>query len=122
MRDLAEPKVLKAAAAAALVSALACLPQLILWDMRKLPIWYLETILFLGGIVLWAFVFAWHEKYAQQPPVILKIQGRFLLVATGAGLAGALLLYWAVDPTMRARTPEDYPKTVVEWISRTLFS
>src|SRR2546421_126926 len=53
MRDLAQPRVLKAAASAAFVSALASYPRLALWPNRVYPLWYLEALLFLGGTVLW---------------------------------------------------------------------
>ena len=67
MRRLAEPEVLKSAAMAAAAGSLACYPRLALWPGRPYPMWYLEAVLFFGGLVLWAFVFAWHTKYTDQP-------------------------------------------------------
>ena len=72
MRDLAEPEVLKKSIAAAAVSAVACLPRLHAWETRKYPVWYLESVLFLGAIVFWAFVFAWHSKYSGRPLFTLR--------------------------------------------------
>ena len=58
MRNLAQPRVLKLAGIASLVTALACYPRLSLWLNSAAPIWYLEAVIFFCGIVLWGFVFA----------------------------------------------------------------
>src|SRR2546422_6201918 len=109
MRSLAQPEVLRRAAIAASISALVCYPRLSLWANRAYPLWYLEAVLLLGGTVLWAFVFAWHTKYAGRPVFSLKVEPVPLGVATCSGLTAAVVLYFFVDPAMRLRSPEEYP-------------
>ena len=122
MRRLAQPEVLKLATIAALGTALLSGPRLVLWSNRPSPIWYLEAIVFLGSLVLWAFVFAWHEHYTGKPVFTLNIQSGLISSTTLAGLGMAVLLVLFVDPSMRARTPADYPDSYDQWIAMTLFS
>jgi len=122
MRDLARPKVLKWSAAAALVSAAVCYPELSLWTERAKPLWYLESLLCLGGTVLWAFVFAWFPKYANRPVFTLRAGAWVWSLATFWGLATAIVLYRFVDPALHAQKPLDYPANVEQWFARTLFS
>jgi uncharacterized membrane protein len=122
MRSLAQPEVLKSAGAAALISSLACFPRLWLWPNRRYDLWYLEASMFLGGIVLWAFVFAWHTKYTQRPVFTLKPGLEPFLLATLSGVGAAILLHLWLDPSLRLRTPEDYPGTIEQWIALALFS
>src|SRR5258708_40307359 len=86
MRALAEPKVLRSALIAALLSALVCFPRLSLWSTRVYPLWYLEALLFLGGTVLWAFVFAWHTNYTGLPVFTSDVRRGAFLAASCAGL------------------------------------
>lgn len=122
MRSLGRPEVLKSAAAAAFLTALVCYPRLRLAPKLAYPIWYLEAMLFLGSIVLWAFVFAWHTQYSNQPVVTLRVPWASFGWATASGLALAGLLRLWVDPMLRARTPEEYPLTIQQWAANTLFS
>ncbi len=122
MRALAQPEVLRAATIAALASSVASYPRLSQWSTRIYPLWYLEALLFLGGIVLWAFVFAWHTKYTQRRVFTLNLGLAPLGLATFSGILLGLLLHLFVDPALRARTPEDYPATVEQWLAMTLFS
>ena len=122
MRSLARAEVIKSAMVAAGISAVLCAPRLLLWPERKYPLWYLEALLFLGGTVLWAFVFAWHTQYSGRPVFVLKVEKGLVAGVTVAGIVAALLFTMLVDPVMRARTPEDYPTNADEWISRVLFS
>jgi len=122
VRSLAQPEVLKSAAAAALLSALACYPRLFLWLKRPYALWYLEAVLFLCGIVLWAFVFGWHTKYTGRPVFTFKVGPVPFVWATLAGVAIAILLHARLDPALRLRTPEDYPATVEQWLALMLFS
>jgi hypothetical protein len=122
MRRLAETEVLKSAAIAAAAGAVACYPNLALWPKRTLPLWYLEAVLLFGGIVLWAFVFAWHTKYSGRPVFNFKLEMVPFLLATGAGILAAVMLYFFFDPTFRAWAPEDYPTNFQQWIAMTLFS
>lgn len=121
MRRLAQPEVLKTSAIAALLTALACYPRLLLWTDRKAPVWYLEAVLFLGCIVLWAFVFAWHTEYTRRPVFTLKLSPKIFLLATIAGIATAAGLHFFLDPILRQRTPMDYPANLDQWIAHTLF-
>jgi hypothetical protein len=122
VRDLAKTEVVKSAAIGALAVGLACYPRLALWPSRGYPVWYLEAVLLLGGFVLWAFVFAWHAKYAGQPVLTLRLPSKPCIVATVAGIFMALTLNEFVDPLFRASTPEDYPANLPQWIATTLFS
>jgi hypothetical protein len=122
MRSLAQPDVLKSAVTAALLSALACYPRFFLWLKRPYALWYLEAVLFLCGIVLWAFVFGWHTKYTGRPVFTWKVGVAPFVSATLAGVAIALLFHARLDPALRLRTPEDYPSTPGQWLALTLFS
>jgi hypothetical protein len=105
-----------------LATALACYPRLLLWAKRPLPLWYLELNILLGTIVLWAFVFAWHKPYTNRPVFNLRCGLVPFLSATAAGLLSAVVLYVFLDPTLRLRTPEDYPANLTQWVAMTLFS
>jgi hypothetical protein len=82
----------------------------------------LEAVLFLGGTVLWAFVFAWHLKYTGQPVFKARMDPLLLGMVTTAGIGAALLLFFVMDPRIRDLTPADYPRNVAEWAAMTLFS
>lgn len=122
MRQLAQPRVLKLAGIASLVTALACYPRLSLWLNRAAPIWYLEAVIFFCGIVLWSFVFAWHVQYTHRPVFTLKIEPRLFIIATGAGIVVALAFHLFVDPSLRLKIPEDYPTDLEQWFALVLFS
>jgi len=79
-------------------------------------------MLFLGSIVLWGFVFAWHNQYSGRSVVMLRVPPAPFGWATAGGLAMAGLLRVWLDPMLRARTPEEYPLTVQQWVAVTLFS
>ena len=121
MRRLAQPDVVKSAAIAASLIALLCLPRMLLWEKRPFPVWYLEATLFLGGFVLWAFVFAWHTEYTRRPVFTIKIKPALLAWATLVGGLTALGLHFFLDPSLRISTPEDYPADFKRWIAATLF-
>jgi hypothetical protein len=122
MRRLANPAVLKSSAVAAVVTSLACCPRLATAVERRYPLWYLEALLFLGGFVLWAFVFAWYPKYVGRPVFTVRADWRLWLLATGAGIAGGFLLHFFVDPGVRAQTPADFSPTLWHWAMRALFN
>jgi hypothetical protein len=121
MRRLAQPDVVNSAALAALICSIACLPRLILWPERPFSLWYLEATLFVGGFVLWAFVFAWHTEYTRRPVFTTRIPARDFALATFVGVAVALSLMLTLDPVLEVRTPQDYPSNILEWIAKTLF-
>jgi hypothetical protein len=120
VRRLAQPQVVKSAIIAATLSAALCLPRMWLWD--KLPLWYSEATIFLGGFVLWAFVFAWHTEYTRRPVFTLKIKPFIFVLATLAGVLGAIGMHFLLDPTLRQINPEEYPGTWQLWLAATLFA
>jgi hypothetical protein len=122
MRHLAQPRVLKLAGIASLVTALACYPRLPLWLNRSLPIWYLEAVIFFCGIVLWGFVFAWHTRYTHRPVFILKLEYAPFITVTLAGIAVATAFHLFLDPALRLKMPEDYPADLRQWLAMALFS
>jgi hypothetical protein len=122
MRKLAQPQVVTAAAVAAALSAALSLPRMLLWSKRTFPVWYLETTVFLGGFVLWAFVFAWHTEYTRRPVFTFKIRPSILVSATLVGVAAALGLHFFLDRSFRQISPEDYPADFPHWVASTLFA
>jgi len=122
MRDLGQPKVLQMAVLAALGSALASCPRLILWPAARYPLWYYETLMFLGGTVLWAFVFAWSEKYSQRPVFAWRVPWWEFLLVTALGTVVAAVEHLRVDPVLRTRIPEDFPASTQQWAAMVLFS
>src|SRR5262249_12173414 len=77
--------------------------------------------LFLGGIVLWAFVFAWYPKYTNRPLFTLRVGWLLWSFATIAGIGGAILLHYLIDAALQGRTPSEFPPTFVDWLARGLF-
>lgn len=122
MRRLAQPQVVTSAAAAAALSAVLSLPRMLLWVKRPFPIWYAEATIFLGGFVLWAFVFAWHTEYTRRPVFTLKIKLPLFSSATLAGVLATIGLHFFIDPSLRLITPEDFPADFQHWIASTLFA
>ena len=122
MRNLAQPRTLKLAGAAALATTLACYPRLSLWDNRSAPVWYLEAVIFFCSIVLWGFVFAWHTIYTKQPVFTLKLEPRLFTIVTVIGIVVAMGLHLFLDPSLRLKIPEEYPADPAQWIALVLFS
>jgi hypothetical protein len=121
VRSLAKIEVVKTAAVAALVGALACYPRLVHWPRPAYPIWYLEAVLLLGGFVLWAFVFAWHGQYTGRTVFNVRPGVGPITLVSVTGIVAGFMLHQFVDPAFRARTPEDYPTSLTEWLAMTLF-
>jgi hypothetical protein len=122
MRHLLQPRVLNLAVTAALASALACYPRLSLWLIRSAPVWYLEGSIFLCGIVLWGFVFAWHTQYTHRPVFILKPESGPFIAATLVGIIAAAIFDLLLDSSLRSKIPEDYPADLKHWFAFMLFS
>lgn len=122
VRRLAQPETLKSAVIGGLATAVACYPRLLLWTTRPYPLWYLEAIILLGTVVLWAFVFAWHTPYTNRPVFTRHLGNALFVLATLAGILCALAMHFFLDPALRLRTPEDYPVNLSQWIAITLFS
>ena len=121
MQRLAQPAVLESAAAAAFFTALLCYPRLALWTHRKDPLWYLVAVLFLGTTLLWGFVFAWHRRYSQCPVFGARADPRLWGLATLTGIVLTSVLHLWLDPSLRLLSPEDYPASAGQWVTRTLF-
>jgi hypothetical protein len=77
--------------------------------------------MFLGTVMLWGFVFAWHAKYMKQP-VFRKVELKTWSLVTLLGLAAAAILRAGLDPGLRTVIPTDYPGNFAQWFSMTLFS
>jgi hypothetical protein len=107
---------------ASLASALAAYPRLSLWLARSEPVWYLEGTVFLCGIVLWGFVFAWHAPYTGRPALMLKLERGPFLAATAVAIITAAVFALLLDPTLRTKIPEEYPADLKHWFAFTLFS
>ena len=122
MRSLLQPSVIKVSALAAAVTGLLCLPRLLLWTARPLPLWYLVAALVLTAFVMWSFVIGWHEKYSRRKPFQFSRSPVCWALATTLGLAGAWYLNRFVDPLLRLRSPEDFPADATAWLAMTLFS
>ena len=122
MRNLAQPRVLILATIAALATTLACYHRLSFWLNRPASVWYLEAVMFLCSIILWSFVFAWHTQYAHRPVFTLKIDPRLFAIVTVAGIVVAMAFHLFLDPSLRLKTPEEYPADVKQWLAMALFS
>jgi hypothetical protein len=122
MRHLFQPRVLNWAVIAALASALAGYPRLSLWLNRSAPVWYLEGTIFLCGIVLWGFVFAWHTQYTLRPVFVLKLEPKAFIAATVIGIIAAAVFDLLLDPALRSKIPEEYPADLQHWFAMVLFS
>ena len=122
MSNLTQPRVLILATIAALATTLACYPRLSFWLNRAFPIWYLEAVMFLCSIILWSFVFAWHTQYAHRPVFTLKIEPRLFAIVTVVGIVVATMFHLFLDPSLRLKTPEEYPADAKQWLAMLLFS
>lgn len=121
MRRLAQPRVVAAAAIAAALSTLLSLPRMLLWEHRKFPLWDVEAVIFFGGFVLWAFVFAWHTEYSRRPVFTLKIKPADIAIVTLLGVLGALVSRLFFDPYLRTINPEEYPLDLEHWLASIFF-
>ena len=121
MRRLGQPDVIQSAGLAALITALLCYPRLSLWAQRADPMWFLESMIFLGTMVLWGFVFAWHAEYSRRPVFIARTEGRLWGLATAGAILVAVLLHLFLDPTLRQANPQDFPANFKGWLAMTLF-
>ena len=122
MRHLLQPRVLNRSVLAALVSTLACYPRLSIWQNRTDTVWSLEFLIFFCSIVLWAFVFAWHTNYTLRPVFVFKIEPRLFAAATLVGIFAAAAFHQWLDPSLRAKVPEEYPADLTHWLAQLLFA
>jgi hypothetical protein len=122
MRHLLQPRVLNLASLAAAVSALASYPRMMLWPTRSNAIWYLEATIFLCGIILWGFVFAWHPVYAKKPVFDFKPDSRLFITVTLAGIGLAVVYALWLDPRLRTKLPDEYPVDFSHWFAFLMFA
>ena len=122
MRSLAEPAVLLRAALAGALSALACYPRLANWTQRKDDVWFLVAVMGWAAFVMWAAVYAWHERHGGTAVFPKRVPASLWFSALGLGLAGALLSFYFGDPTLRPLAPTDFPRNPSQWIDRVLFN
>lgn len=95
---------------------------MLLWEKRPYLTWYIESILFCCGFVLWAFVFAWHTEYTHRPLFNFRIKPLLFASATVVGVIASLGHYWLLDPSLRPFNPEDYPVDFPHWVAHLLFT
>lgn len=122
MRSLAEPAVLLRAAIAGALSALACYPRLANWTHRKDDVWFLVAVVGWAVFVMWAAVFAWHEKHGRLEVFPKRVPPNLWLVALALGGAGAAISFHFGDPTLRQLAPTDFPQNPTQWAEHALFN
>lgn len=122
MRSLAEPAVLLRAAIAAALTALACYPRLAHWGQRTDAVWFYEVVIGWAAFVMWAAVFAWHEKHGQHPVFPKRVPPNLWLIALALGGAGAAISFHFGDPTLRQFAPTDFPRNPAQWTEHVLFN
>lgn len=121
MRSLAEPAVLLRAAGAAALTALACYPRLAHWGQRNDAVWLFEAVIGWAAFVMWAAVFAWHEKHGQLEVFPKRVSVNLWLTTIGLGSLGAIMAYFVGDPVLRPLVPTDFPRNPSQWFEHVLF-
>ena len=122
MRSLAKPIVLQHALLASLLSTLACVPRLAMWQERIFTVPFMSVTLLFCTFVLWAFVFAWHEQYSGARVFNWKFQPLLWAIGTAYALVSAASLHFSLDDKLRVITPQVYPTNWSSWAAITLFS
>ncbi len=121
MRHLLQPRVLNQAGLAAALTTLACYPRLALWTEKQQALPLLVTAIFICGIVMWSFVFAWHTPYTNRSIVFIKPGAKLFVGATFAGIGLSLGWKFWLDPALRPALPQDYPADFLHWLATVLF-
>ena len=127
MRALTQPAVLKNAGLAALATTVACLPRFYYWSPKPfgdhLGLFAFRAVAILwAAFFLWAFVIAWHRKYAKIKVVSFLLPFRLWGQVALAGLATAALLHHVADPITHQLWPELVPRTAGQLAAMALFS
>jgi hypothetical protein len=122
MRHLTESKVMNRAAVAAILTALACYPRLMLWLERPYAVLPMCIMMFVCTFVLWAFAFAWQKPYAGREVISIGFDPRIWMAATVLALVWGAALHFLIDPQMRLVTPKEFPDSWTSWIAMALFS
>ncbi len=121
MRHLTESGVVCRAALAAVVTALAGYPRLMLWLERPYAVLPMCLMMFVCTFVLWAFAFAWQKPYAGREVIGAGFNPRIWVAATVVALAWAAILHFLIDPQSRMVTPKEFPDSWKLWIAMSLF-
>jgi hypothetical protein len=121
VRLLAQTPVMVQAALAAMATGAASAPRLAAWPDPPHALWFLLALLSLVSFVMWAFVFGWFPVHAKLALFRVRGVGRVWGIATFGGLAGAVFVGFALDPTLRVHLPGDYPASLAAWAGATLF-
>lgn len=122
MRSFTEPAVLLRAALAAALTALACYPRLAHWGQRPDAVWFYVAVIGWAAFVMWAAVFAWHEKHGQREVFPKRVPAHLWLVTVALGLVGAALSFHFGDPTLRRLAPTDFPQNLGQLADHVLFN
>lgn len=122
MRSLAEPRVLLRASLAGALTALACYPRLAHWTRREDDVWFLVAVAAWAGFVMWAAVFAWHERHGGGEVFPKQIPVRLWLAALALGASGAVVSFFWGDPLLRRLAPTDFPHNASAWLEHLLFN
>ncbi len=122
MRAFTEPAVLLRAAIAAALTALACYPRLAHWGQRPDAVWFYVAVIGWAAFVMWAAVFAWHEKHGQREVFPRRVSPRLWLITGAMGLVGATLSFHFGDATLRQLAPTDFPRNPGQFAEHILFN
>jgi len=91
-----------------------------MWRDRSHQLWFLALTLAWASFILWSFVLGWTPQNVRRP--ILAVRPILWIMATFAGLAGALVLRLFIDSVLQILLPGDYPDTYEAWLAMTLFT
>jgi hypothetical protein len=75
-----------------------------------------------AAFVMWAAVFAWHEKHGQRPVFPKRVPLNLWLIALALGVFGAVIAFHAGDPMLRQFAPTDFPRNPTQWTEHVLFN
>ncbi len=122
MRSLAEPAVLLRAALAATLTTAACYPRLDNWGHKTDSVWFLMAVVGWAAFVMWAAVFAWHQRHGGLEVFPKRIPVNLWLVTLVLGAGGAIISFYCGDPVLRKLAPTDFPRNPAQWMEHVLFS
>lgn len=109
------------ATTAALATCVACYPRLVQWQVRPHALWFLVAVLLVSTWVLWGFVFAWHTRYTSRPVIAKRFELSPFISALVLGLGLGAVLHFGFDSAIKSRMPEEFPESLGQWVSMTLF-
>lgn len=122
MRRLLHLSAVKPALLASAVCAVASWPQLLLMSKNPDGATVLALILFATGVIIWCFVFAWHEPGVGRAPFQIRSSPVPWTIATLAGIVSAFFLHRFVDPVTQQLHLGMVPHDHGQWLAITLFS